>query len=367
MNDEPRDDAPLDVYRILFEGLRDGLVVCNGRGDVLAANRAAREMPSAIVDGLFTGRFDLGARLTLLREEMQRRGHARVQLQAEQHVVSVEVTSLRGHWIVCLRDTTGRARLEEELRALRRLDSAAIHGVSVVHDLRNLLMPIETLTEQLASEVPQGTTAAALAHDAHTAAVRARRLARDTLDLMRGKRDGAELLEVNALVAGLDRIVRQVAERAVEVSVHLAPRVCLAVLDRERLENVILNLVANARDAMPQGGKLTLTTTHVARERGDSFVERDPQTEWGGAHAYVALSVADTGVGMSTEVRERMFDRFFTTKEPGQGTGLGLTLAHSFVHDSGGFVGVRSEPGSGTVVTLYFPCAGAARESLGAA
>src|SRR5262249_38722847 len=127
---------------------------------------------------------------------------------------------------------------------------------------------------------------------------------------------------------------------------------CDVMVDREQLEHVVLNLVANARDAMSRGGRLTLRAAQVRAD--DPALEGLDCTSREG---HVVLTVSDSGTRMTSEVREKIFQRFFTTKEPGRGTGLGLATAHGFVTRSGGCIDVRSEPGKGTTVAIYLPSA----------
>jgi signal transduction histidine kinase len=136
--------------------------------------------------------------------------------------------------------------------------------------------------------------------------------------------------------------------RDIDVELSLATDAGVAKVDRERLEQAIFNLAANARDAMPSGGRLTLRTAAIPFGAAS-------EVEAPTAGAFVALYVTDTGVGMTSEVRERVFNRFFTTKERGRGTGLGLSAVRDFVHDSGGCLAVHSEVGRGTRVVLYLP------------
>jgi CheY-like chemotaxis protein len=135
----------------------------------------------------------------------------------------------------------------------------------------------------------------------------------------------------------------------IDLVLSLDPDLGDAIVDREQLEQVLLNLAANARDAMPRGGRLTIGTANV------TLGEPEACPLGCSAGEYVVLTVTDTGVGMSSHVRERLFERFFTTKAPGQGTGLGLATAHRFVAQSGGAISVWSEPGAGTSVVAYLP------------
>jgi CheY-like chemotaxis protein len=141
-----------------------------------------------------------------------------------------------------------------------------------------------------------------------------------------------------------------VAGRSVEVLLELDPALGDTVVERERLDQVLLNLAANGRDAMPRGGTLTIGTANVVLDEAAAGEAQCP-----GNGSYVALRVTDTGEGMKPEVREHIFERFFTTKEVSRGTGLGLATAHGFARQSGGCIAVRSAPGQGTTVVVYLP------------
>jgi CheY-like chemotaxis protein len=158
------------------------------------------------------------------------------------------------------------------------------------------------------------------------------------------------VIDPGAVLAELKPLLERVVGAEVEVQVTAPTDAVAASLERERFEHALLNLAANARDAMPSGGRLTLSATRVSFEEDEVSA-----IDGAGAGAYVAIRVSDTGVGMTREVRERIFQPFFTTKEAGHGTGLGLEAVRRFVADSGGCISVQSEEGKGTTVSLHFP------------
>ena len=159
-------------------------------------------------------------------------------------------------------------------------------------------------------------------------------------------------MSVNPVVADMRTLIERVVGSDVRVEVALGADAGFAVLDRERLERALVDLAVNARDAMPEGGRLTVTTTGVSFDPAEAS-----SMEGANATDYVCLRVTDTGSGMTPEVRARIFERFFTTKAPGHGTGLGLSAVQRFVADSGGCIAVHSQPGRGTTVAIYFPSA----------
>jgi signal transduction histidine kinase len=207
--------------------------------------------------------------------------------------------------------------------------------------LNHLLGVIVSASSALRMHLPPEGRATELATEIQSAAERAAALVRRTLIAARREREHAQL-DVSAVVRGMEPLLRCVAGDRVSLTVECDAAAGVVVVDRERLENVILNLVANARDATPHGGNVTVSTTSIP-----------PREEEG--PSYATITVADTGVGMTLEVRERLFEPFFTTKPVGHGTGLGLPSAQRFASESGGAIAVHSELNQGTAVVLYLP------------
>jgi CheY-like chemotaxis protein len=244
-------------------------------------------------------------------------------------------------------------RLERELRAFERLGSVAHLTATLVHDINNLLTPIACCSASLEVELASHATAQAMARDIRTAAERAAELTRKTLRWARHEPSRIEAIDIGAVLAEIESLVARVVGAEVEVHVLAPSNLGAASLDRERLEHALLNLAANARDAMPAGGRLTLAArTHSLGEAEAAALENAQRGE------YVAVHVSDTGHGMKPEVKERLFEPLFTTKEAGRGTGLGLAAVKRFVDESGGCIGITSAEGLGTTVSLYFPVVG---------
>ena len=163
------------------------------------------------------------------------------------------------------------------------------------------------------------------------------------------------MLDLNEIVAGMETMLHRIIGDDVSVGIRLAPDLAPVEADRAQIERVILNLAANARDAMPDGGALTIETANVEVDES-----RSPRTATGVDGPHVLLAVSDTGVGMDDEVRQHVFEPFFTTKDAGAGTGLGLATVFGVVKQSGGGIYVYSEPGRGTTFKIYLPAAAAA-------
>ena len=194
-----------------------------------------------------------------------------------------------------------------------------------------------------------GTERAALmTADIRAASERGASLIRQVLTLLRRQPSKPEPLNLGAAVEDTRSLLELVLGPRVQLVVEVEHDLADALVERDHFDHVLLNLAANARDAMPAGGKVTIVAANVASSDGSAA-----QLPTKGA--YVSLSVTDDGVGMAPEVRERVFERFYTTKPAGQGTGLGLATAYRFVKRSGGCIAVRSAPGQGTAVVLYLP------------
>jgi PAS domain S-box-containing protein len=247
-------------------------------------------------------------------------------------------------------DITERRRLEARLRQSEKLEAVGRLSSGIAHDFNNLLAVIlgaaGTLLEALPPQSPLVTDATDLQHAALSAAELTRRL----LAFSRPQPSEPRPLDVSALVAETEGLVRRLAGRAVSVVFDLAPRLPPVRVDPGFISQVLLNLVVNARDAMPQGGHLTLSTRVERVDPGDVMPAR--ATAPG---AVVVLSVRDTGEGMSEEVQRHLFEPFFTTKTAGRGTGLGLSIVYGIVKQLGGNLRVESSPGRGSLFEVSLP------------
>jgi two-component system cell cycle sensor histidine kinase/response regulator CckA len=221
----------------------------------------------------------------------------------------------------------------------------------VAHDFNNLLTVILGECEITAMQQPAGTDVAQSLDAIRGAAVSAAALTKQLLTFSRRQVVSPRLLDINETIRSFAKILRRLVEESVQLDFQLAAAPQPVFADPGQIEQVLLNLVANARDAMPDGGRVTIATSQVT-----SNGTRPPRTTLPPG-AYVELSVSDTGTGMSPEVQAHLFEPFFTTKPVGSGTGLGLATVHGIVKQSGGHIGVQSAPGRGTTFTVHLPVA----------
>jgi CheY-like chemotaxis protein len=235
----------------------------------------------------------------------------------------------------------------EEVRQLRRLADLGYLTASVVHDFNNLLTAILCSIELLERDVADRQSPSELARDIRDAAERATGLTRRVLAFLRKEPARPARLDLSASVADLRSLLEMILGRRLRLVLELDRTLGEVFVDREQLDHVLINLVVNARDAMTGDGEVTISTRSVSAPEGS-----DPTAA--PAPSYVALSVTDTGEGMPPEVRERAFERFFTTKG-GKGTGLGLASAHRFAKQHGGCMSLHSAPGRGTTVVVFLP------------
>ena len=267
------------------------------------------------------------------------------------------------------RNITERVRLEADRRALEhqlgqieRLESLGKLAGGVAHDFNNLLAIILNYAAFVAQETTDKPTVRADIEQIQAAAERAARITRQLLIIGRRQITKPEALGLNAVVTDSRDLLASAVGAAIEIRLDLAADLPSIVADRGQVEQVLLNLAVNARDAMPHGGTLTIETNLA--DLDDGYARLHPGVDPG---RYVELAVTDTGTGMSAEVAGHIFEPFFTTKPAGQGTGLGLATVYGIVTGAGGSISVDSEEGTGTIFRLFFPAVAAAALATSAA
>lgn len=261
---------------------------------------------------------------------------------------------------VMLRDLTAvdaddALQNEEQLRQAQRMEALGRLASGIAHDFNNLLTAIhghaQFLIEDLADDHPSRSDAEEILLSAERAAA----LTRQLLAFSRGQAVQAQNVDLNLTVAAMEKLLRRVITENISLTTVLEPRLWTVRADPGQIEQIMVNLVVNARDAMPEGGTITIKTANA--ELAETSAQRREEIEPGN---YVMLAVSDTGVGMDIETQQRIFEPFFTTKDAGKGTGLGLSTVYGIVKQSGGHIFVYSEAGMGTTIKIYLPNADAA-------
>ena len=246
-------------------------------------------------------------------------------------------------------DLTERRNLEEQFRQSQKMDAVGRLAGGIAHDFNNLLTVIRLNTEIIMEAFEPDDPRSDDVKQIRSAAERASTLTKQLLAFSRKQILQPRVLDMNSVVATVEPMLRRLIGEDILIASSCGARGYL-VADPGQLEQILVNLVVNARDAMGQGGTITIETKNV--DLDETYTSEHAPVVPG---RYVMLSVADTGVGMSADTREHAFDPFFTTKEAGKGTGLGLATVYGIVKQSGGYVWIYSEPGHGTSVKIYFP------------
>ncbi len=255
------------------------------------------------------------------------------------------------HFVAIKRDVTVHLQLEAQLRQAQRMESVGQLASGIAHDFNNLLTVINGVSELVLAQVRPDDSIHADVQEILAAGGRATTLTRQLLAFSRQQILEPRVLDVNAVVAGMESLLRRLLGENIDLVVVPAADGGIVNADRGQLEQVITNLAVNARDAMPQGGRLTIETRDVRLDENDAR-RRAAAIPPG---SYVRLTVSDSGVGMDEATRARIFEPFFTTKDPGKGTGLGLSTVYGIVKQSHGFVWVDSEVGKGATFEICLP------------
>jgi signal transduction histidine kinase/CheY-like chemotaxis protein len=255
--------------------------------------------------------------------------------------------------------TAERRALEDQLLQSQKMEAVGRLAGGVAHDFNNLLTVILGYNEMLRDRVRLDATAMEYADEVLRAAERASALTNQLLAFSRRQVAVPRVVDLNEIVQGIDKMLRRIIGEDIQLEARLSPGIPAVKVDPSHIDQVIMNLAVNSRDAMPQGGKLTIETAAV--ELTEEYADHHIAVEAG---HYVMLAVSDTGSGMDAATRERLFEPFFTTKEKGKGTGLGLSIVYGIVKQNGGEILVYSEPGRGTAFKIYLPAVMAAAEAV---
>jgi two-component system CheB/CheR fusion protein len=360
-------------YRRLFEASRDGIVIADGRtGEIFDANPFVTKLfgyPRAHLLGVKFWEADLFRNTEIdegLMRDLSDRESAQKSLvlfSESGEPVAVDVTSslyAEGDRQVVqfnIRDISSRKRMEEqvrrsedELREAQKIDAVGRLAGGVAHDFNNILTTIAGYSDLLRSRVARDSGARELVDQIRSGADRAIAVTRQLLAFGRKQIVSPAVLDANSVIADLQQMMAVMLTKGVELQFDLQTGLGRLKADRTQLEQVLLNLVLNARDAMPDGGTVKVSTSNV--EADQAFCSSHPTVPAG---RYVAITVQDTGTGMDEQTKAHMFEPFFTTKPKGSGIGLGLSTVYNIAKQTGGYVSAISELGKGTTFTVYLP------------
>ena len=363
-----------EFLRAVLENVQDGIVACDARGVLTLFNRAFREFHGQAAQGLpadeWARQYDLyqsDGKTPLAKEEVPlfralrgewvRDGEMAIAPKgAAPRTLWVSGQPIRGAGgeklgaVVVMRDVTERQRLEAQVRQVQKMEAVGRLAGGVAHDFNNLTQVITGYGELLLDRLPEVDPTRELVGEMKKAGERAAALTRQLLAFSRQQVIAPRVLDLNAVVADVEKMLLRLVGEDVALTTALDPLLGRVRADPGQVEQVLLNLVINARDAMPRGGKLTIETRNVELDEG--YARLRPEALPG---PYVLLAVSDTGVGMDEATRARVFEPFFTTKELGKGTGLGLATVYGVVKQAKGYVYLYSEPGRGTTFKVYLP------------
>jgi PAS domain S-box-containing protein len=366
--------ATRDQLEGLVQASPIAIVAMAPGGEVLSWNRAAESVFG------WTAEEAVGRRLLCVPEDKQAEfdenvshvlqgnsfmGRETVRVRKDGSRIDVSISTAALHdaggravgLVAMYLDISGRLHAEEalrqsqeQLRQAQKMEAVGRLAGGVAHDFNNLLSAILSYSEMVLAELPDAHPSRDDIEQIRQAGARAAELTQQLLAFSRRQLLQPRTINLNTVVAGVDRMLRRVIGEDIELRAVLAPDLGYARADAGQLEQVLMNLAVNARDAMPAGGTLTLTTANAVVSESGAAHGLHPQPRH-----YVTLAVQDTGVGMTREVQERIFEPFFTTKGPGHGTGLGLSTVYGIVVQSGGRIVAASEPGAGSTFTIYLP------------
>lgn len=249
-----------------------------------------------------------------------------------------------------LQSERAREKLQERLLQSQKLEAVGRLAGGIAHDFNNILVSISGYAELLLDTMPQGAPARADLSEILLETERGATLTRQLLTFSTKQEIKLEVLDINSIAAGSEKMLKRLIGANMHLETRLAPGLCPVKADPGQISQVIINLVINARDAMPDGGRIIIGTCNAELGADNSRMRLPPPPG-----LYAELSVSDTGAGMAPEIMAHLFEPFYTTKKPGQGTGLGLSTVYGIVSHSGGGIYVDSEPGRGTTFKVYFP------------
>jgi signal transduction histidine kinase/CheY-like chemotaxis protein len=331
----------------IVKNLPSGVLLLDGERRIIALNEQAAELLPAVTESRMGDELELLGNLTL-DEVLAYRGRTPLLVNRSKRIFTVVATSAGAETVVVLHDVT--LERAEEARESQKERMALIGQLAggIAHDFNNLLAVILNYARFAEPEI-QDAEVREDVRQIRLAAQRATELTRQLLAFSRREVIHPRIIEPNKLVGDMEKLVRRTLGEHIGLATHFGDGLPAVRVDPSKLEQVVLNLVVNARDAMPEGGTLRLATADITLDAADAEQESLPPGR------YVAISIADTGCGMPPEVAARVFEPFFTTKEKGKGTGLGLATVYGIVKQAGGGIALHTEAGVGTVFRVLLP------------
>jgi len=365
-----------ELYRKLVAALPDAVLMTDLDGRILYASPQAKDLygSDSVVDLLGRNSFELvapedrerataNARRTLAEGVVLNVEYSLLRRDGSRYAVELSTTVVRDAggepkgFVGVVRDITERKKAEgmlwergEQLRQAQKMEAVGRLAGGVAHDFNNLLTAITGYSEMLLNTLEETNPMRKDVEEINKAGQQAALITHQLLAFSRKQALEPTVLDLNAVVADMDGILRHFIGEDIELLTVLEPNLGHVMADQGQMGQVIMNLVANARDAMPHGGKLTIETANV--DLDENYAARYASVPPG---PYVMLAVSDAGLGMDKETLSRLFEPFFTTKDVGKGTGLGVSTVYGIVKQSGGDIRVYSEPGHGTTFRIFLP------------
>ncbi len=364
-----------EKYRNLVQNMSEGVGITDAHEEVVFANPAAEEIfgvPAGTLVGRRLGDFLDHSDLEYFHQQMQDRTKGKwepfeVQIlrpSLEKRLLLVTMTgrfSADGNYMGSLgifHDVTERRNLELQLQQSQKMEAIGKLAGGIAHDFNNLLTTILGYCDLAQLRLRPDDPLQSSLEQIHKAGDHAAALTRQLLAFSRKQVLQPTVMSLNNTVTGMEKMLRRLIGEDIEIYLQLDPHLQNVRVDGGQVEQIIMNMAVNARDAMPNGGRLTIETGNV--ELGEDYVREHLGTHSG---PHVLLAISDTGCGMDADTKSHLFEPFFTTKEKGKGTGLGLSTVYGIVQQSGGSIFVYSEMGLGTTFKIYFPVAGTKAEA----